>query len=73
MEFVPSLADTAAQVGAKAREEGDAGASAIDSAVARRDGWQVLRFGGLNQPAVVDAEDGEAVRVGVRGCQVYRI
>ena len=52
---------------------GDAGASAIDSAVTRRDGWQVLRFGGLEQPSIVDAEGGEAVPVGVRGCQVYRI
>ena len=48
-------------------------ASAIEGAVTRRDGRQVLRFGRFKQPSVVDAEGGEAVPVGVRGCQVYRI
>ena len=59
--------------GSRSPHGGDAGASAIDSAVTRRDGWQVLRFGGLKQPSIVDAEGGEAVPMGVRGCQVYRV
>ena len=59
--------------GSRSPHGGDAGASAIDSAVTRRDGWQVLRFGGLKQPSIVDAEGREAVPMGVRGCQVYRI
>lgn len=49
------------------------GASVIESTVARRDGRQILRFGRFKQPSVVDAEGSEAVPVGVRGCQVYRI
>jgi len=48
-------------------------ASAIDSAVRRRDGRQVLGFGGLKQSSIVDGEGGEAVPMGVRGGQVYRI
>jgi hypothetical protein len=49
------------------------GASVIESAVVRRDGRQVLRFGRFKQPSVVDAEGCEAVPMGVRGRKVYRI
>jgi hypothetical protein len=49
------------------------GASVIGGAVARRDGRQVLRFGRVKQPSVVDAEGCEAVPMGVRSRQVYRI
>jgi len=49
------------------------GASVIESAVVRSDGRQVLRFGRFKQPAVVDAEGCEAVPMGVRSRQVYRI
>ena len=57
----------------QARVAATPGASAIDSTVTRGDGRQVLRFGGLKQPSIVDAEGGEAVPMGVRGRQVYRI
>jgi len=49
------------------------GASVIGGAVARRDGRQVLRFGRVKQPSVVDAEGCEAVPMGVRSRQVYRV
>ena len=49
------------------------GASVIEGAVVRRDGRQVLRFGGFKYPSVVDAEGCEAVPMGVRSREVYRI
>jgi hypothetical protein len=49
------------------------GASLIEGAVVRRDGRQALRFGRFKQPSAVDAEGCEAVSMGVRSRQVYRI